>query len=137
MPVPSSVVRPGVHQLSVAAVKLRPGQARCSIRDRAITVVVEVVLAVIGIATDIEDIKFFRRPARTMRTGRIPLDASVGEIHAEHRFVAAHRRADVLGRRRHLRIDDAFAFGRIAIHEVEVVVSINGLQVPRCPWREG
>ena len=116
--------------LQMAAVDLRPDQAGRSVRDRAVAVVVEVVLAVLGIAADVEDVVSLRRSARTTTgTGRIPLDAPVGEIHAEHRFVAAHRRADVLGRRRHLRIDDPFALGRIAVDEPEVVRVDERIQV--------
>jgi len=78
--------------LQVPAVDFRPAEPRRSIGDRAVAIIVEVVLAVGRVATDIELI--VGRWAPTAHAGRVPLDAPICEIHPEHCFVAVHRRTD-------------------------------------------
>ncbi|MCX6895222.1 MAG: hypothetical protein NTZ16_06935, partial [Verrucomicrobia bacterium] len=121
---------------------MRPHEARREIGDRAVAVVDEVIRAVAGIVADVAEIH--RLPHRAAAAGRvfgITLDAAIGEVDAENRGVAVHRRADVGRRRPILTINDALRADAAAVGEAEVI-RVNERNVARrvrhaCPVDAG
>ena len=107
-----------VHAL--AAVGLRPHQARGAVGDGAVAVVVEIVLAVARVAADaLHEERLLHAAARHEQV--VAFDPAVGEVDAEKFVVTLERLADVLGARSVLRVDDALAFARVAVGELEIL----------------
>jgi len=100
-------------------VGLLPHEAGGLIGNGPIPVIVEVIFAVSGVASDIPGVELRYPPAGDCLG--VAFDPAIGEIDSKDRWVAAHGRAQILGGRPILAVDDANSLGDIPVGEFEVI----------------